>query len=370
MTRPGGFVESFGKRYVSSNVLLSKTQHPLGFRYRVLQGRKHKVLSFGFLYDMHDHDPAVSVENVETVVVSDWFKKALKEEEYDAILVLAHMDVKDHLVTVILTAIRSELNEDASKDPVVTPVQFLTGHTHYRGHFHTDAVSSSFEAGRFLDTVGFCSFPTRATLASALAEYSQHSHSTASNQTSLHGGAEQNTTCQPRQNTTDDNVAESPNTPPKGQHLQEQVGTNETMQHPLLEPDNADSREDVYVPGSNGGTRNRRTANAMPISPSNHTAGAVSAHHTGNGTAHLFNASAHRANFTQSLFKHVFIDTNVDVLTTTLGVPELLTENGDDLSNLIVRIQSGTCVKAETTRLHECVSSNAYFLRPSRSWAR
>jgi 2',3'-cyclic-nucleotide 2'-phosphodiesterase (5'-nucleotidase family) len=39
------------------------------------------------------------------------------------------------------------------------PIQFITGHTHIRAYSLIDSYSSSFEAGRYLDTIGFVSFP-------------------------------------------------------------------------------------------------------------------------------------------------------------------------------------------------------------------
>jgi hypothetical protein len=44
------------------------------------------------------------------------------------------------------------------------PVQFITGHTHYRANAELDENAMSFEAGRYLDTVGFVSFPTKKTV--------------------------------------------------------------------------------------------------------------------------------------------------------------------------------------------------------------
>ena len=63
------------------------------------------------------------------------------------------MHVTDPLVDVIRVAIRAVVGDDM-------PIQFITGHTHIRSFAQLDDNAASFEAGRFLDTIGFCSFPT------------------------------------------------------------------------------------------------------------------------------------------------------------------------------------------------------------------
>lgn len=153
IARPGGFADRWGGRYLTSNVVLSRSGEALGSRYTVLTGGdgRTRVLTFGFLYDMNDADDSVTVERVRDVVRTEWFDDALTREEYDAVLVLAHMDYRDPLVAVILSAVRDVVG-------VTVPVQFITGHSHVRAYDGaTDACSTSFEAGRYLDTVGFVS---------------------------------------------------------------------------------------------------------------------------------------------------------------------------------------------------------------------
>jgi 2',3'-cyclic-nucleotide 2'-phosphodiesterase (5'-nucleotidase family) len=65
------------------------------------------------------------------------------------------MHVTDPLVEVIRVAIRQVVGPNMS-------IQFITGHTHIRAYAELDSHAASFEAGRFLDTIGFCSFPTKA----------------------------------------------------------------------------------------------------------------------------------------------------------------------------------------------------------------
>jgi len=166
--RPGGFAEWWGSRYVNANVLHTQKATPVAHRYRLLKGDNANVLTFGFLYNMQGNDPSVTVQTVQDTIHEDWFHDALTtdtemEGGYDAIMVLAHMDHQDELVKIILDRIRHFVSEDM-------PIQFIAGHTHYRGYSQVDNFSTSCEAGRFLDTVGFVSFPKQSTIRNAAAE--------------------------------------------------------------------------------------------------------------------------------------------------------------------------------------------------------
>jgi 2',3'-cyclic-nucleotide 2'-phosphodiesterase (5'-nucleotidase family) len=157
MMRPGGWVDWWGSKYITSNILRTEnTKETLGRRYRLLKGVNSNLLVFGFLYDMPDPTDLVTIDRVEDVMKENWFRKALTQENFDAILVLAHMDLVDPLVSTILSGIRHHAGNGM-------PVQFITGHSHYRGYSVLDSLSTSFEAGRYLDTVGFVSFPTAKT---------------------------------------------------------------------------------------------------------------------------------------------------------------------------------------------------------------
>ncbi|GAX24521.1 hypothetical protein FisN_18Lh075 [Fistulifera solaris] len=152
ITQPGGMIDWFGNKYLSSNIVLTKTQQTFGQRYVILQGNHSAVLTFGFLYNMKDHVDTVLVQEIEAVVQEAWFLDALHNNTYDAILVLAHMHVQDPLVQVLLQNIREQVG-------TTMPVQFITGHTHIRDYAILDEWSASFEAGRYLDTIGVVSFP-------------------------------------------------------------------------------------------------------------------------------------------------------------------------------------------------------------------
>lgn len=198
------FINHWDGHYLTSNVLYKpKKGHsnnnndeykPLGSRYVFLKrdsgidnvmmdnsgtnenaaasssSSKSTILVFGFLYDFKNAASNVIVEKVEDVVQQEWFRNVIIDNynannNYDAILVMAHMHVTNPLIDVILQAIRTILQPfEESDDGMKIPIQFITGHTHIRANKVLDDYSSSFEAGRFLDTIGFVSFPTKQTI--------------------------------------------------------------------------------------------------------------------------------------------------------------------------------------------------------------
>ena len=189
-----GFINHWNGTYLSSNTDLllpsassstsgssskkKKKQEPLtGHRYTYLYGPNTNttILTFGFLYNFDGHCSSTNVTHVEEVLEEDWFIDVLtcggknnlttsrrhgrrrRESSsacrpYDAILVLAHMDCVHPLVFTINNTIRKII------DSTTVPILFITGHSHRRCHVDIDPYSSSFEAGHFLDTIGFASF--------------------------------------------------------------------------------------------------------------------------------------------------------------------------------------------------------------------
>ena len=152
ITQPDGFVDQWEGRYLTTNVVLKDGNIPIGDRYRYLHGTftNQTILTFGFLYNFQNNCEITTVQEVETVVNEDWFQNILSEGDFDAILVLAHLDAFDPLVDVILGKIREICGDNM-------PVQFITGHSHRRKYNEPDAFSSSFEAGHYLDSIGFAS---------------------------------------------------------------------------------------------------------------------------------------------------------------------------------------------------------------------
>eukprot|EP00980_Cylindrotheca_fusiformis_P014886 scaffold4061_cov108-Cylindrotheca_fusiformis.AAC.14 len=161
------FIPHWDGRYLTSNTISNRNLKPLGDRYCILKGKKSTVLTFGFLFNFEGHSKNTIVETVQDAVRQSWFLQALSEETYDSILVMAHMHVTDPLVQVILDAIRHHTN---------CSVAVITGHTHIRAYEVLDDNSVSFEAGRFLDTIGFLSWnkngdpPEPSTISSSSAE--------------------------------------------------------------------------------------------------------------------------------------------------------------------------------------------------------
>ena len=193
-----GFIDHWNGTYLSSNTDLflpsapastswsssrkkkKLKQKPLtGHRYTYLYGPNTNttILTFGFLYNFDGHCPSTNVTHVEEVLEEDWFidvltcgrksnhttsrQRGRRRREsspssacrpYDAILVLAHMDCVHPLVFTIHNAIRK------ITDSMMVPILFITGHSHRRCYVDLDPYSSSFEAGHFLDTIGFASF--------------------------------------------------------------------------------------------------------------------------------------------------------------------------------------------------------------------
>lgn len=147
-----GFIGQWRGKYLTSNVLWAEgpeSGKPLGDRYTVYVGKNSgvKVLLFGFLYDFTGASSAVTVPTVEASIRENWFQEALLSDTFDAVVVLAHMDLKNSLVYTILSQIRKSLPE--------VPVSFHTGHTHYRGFQALDNNAVSLESGHYFDTVGW-----------------------------------------------------------------------------------------------------------------------------------------------------------------------------------------------------------------------
>lgn len=165
--RDSGFIDHWNGTYLTSNTVWAATGEPMGNRYAYLQAGRFRLLTFGFLYNFTGHCAAVSVLSVQETVRQEWFRHVLLASDdadandshsphhYDAILVLAHMDCQDELITtVLLPAIRALVSADV-------PVQFIAGHSHRRcfvQQLNNDTAAASMEAGHYLDTVGFASF--------------------------------------------------------------------------------------------------------------------------------------------------------------------------------------------------------------------
>ena len=161
LNEPGGLFDDWGERLVTSNVRQNGFDkdkvEPLGNNYLLLEGNQGSVLVLGFLYNLNEDESAagLTVADVQDVIKEGWFTSLFAsckhQPQFEAVVVLSHMDVRDELVTLLLAEFRKLCGEEMV-------VQFITGHTHIRSWAELDSHSSSIEAGRFLDTVGFVSF--------------------------------------------------------------------------------------------------------------------------------------------------------------------------------------------------------------------
>lgn len=156
MREPGGFIDWWGHRFLASNIVMADTDEPLGNRFMMLEGKNSQVLVFGFIYHLLDPADTVIVNDPADEVKDPWFEAALRENTFDAILVMAHMGVDDESITVIRDAIRAVVGGGV-------PIEFVAGHTHLLRWAKVDDLSTAVEAGKYLDTVGFLSFPTKQT---------------------------------------------------------------------------------------------------------------------------------------------------------------------------------------------------------------
>ena len=166
--KTSGFIDHWKGNYLSSNAVWANSGEPIGDRYtfwtcsqdhqhhhhRQQQQQPCSIIVFGFLFNFERNCENTRVERVQETIQQSWFIDVLQRQQgsFETIVVLAHMDYLDPLVGVLHRTIRAIVGPDM-------PIQFITGHSHRRGFKLLDPLASSFEAGRFLDTVGFISFP-------------------------------------------------------------------------------------------------------------------------------------------------------------------------------------------------------------------
>ena len=150
-----GFIDHWNGNYLTTNTYWAGTNKHIGQPYTYLGGTNGlpRVLTFGMLYNFQQNCEITEVKKVQETVRMEWFQKVLLQRDYDAILVLAHMDYVDPLVGFLHRSIRALVGPEM-------PIQFINGHSHRRGFKVYDRTCTAFEPGRFLDTVGFVSFPT------------------------------------------------------------------------------------------------------------------------------------------------------------------------------------------------------------------
>jgi len=141
--------------YITSNVVWNATGEPYGNPYMLLKGSSSTLLVFGFLYDSVRSSETIQVLKIEDIIQQRWFRDALKENDYDAIVVMAHMDIDSPSINTIYTQIRSKV------DPQM-PIQFIAGRSHKRASSYgigKDHYVHKLEPGGLMDTVGWVTIP-------------------------------------------------------------------------------------------------------------------------------------------------------------------------------------------------------------------
>lgn len=178
LRKPGGLLEHFGDRCVTSNQFYRPTHtlasapgsnssareqqmETLSVRYTVLPSRngERDLLAFGFLYNFGSFSPNSFVQWVEEAVAEPWFADAVTTHAADVagIVVLAHMGWTDGAVEVIRAAVR------AAPGGTDMPLVVLAGHTHIRVFSRLDENAGLLESGRYFDTIGMIGFDVDST---------------------------------------------------------------------------------------------------------------------------------------------------------------------------------------------------------------
>jgi hypothetical protein len=196
------FVDFWGYKLVTSNLVSpDKSQTFSKSRFSVLEGGNsgRRILTLSFLDDnIRFGDSELSnyifLEDITDAVRSPWYKKRivagcpLGEEVqgensshgdawYDAILIIGHFDMESDCAVEILDSIRDLCGAEV-------PVQFLAGHTHYRGAKSLDDNAHILEGGGYLDTISFVSFPVASTVQNTIADKEKGTFEASSSTTS------------------------------------------------------------------------------------------------------------------------------------------------------------------------------------------
>jgi len=151
-----GYIDSWNGTYLTSNLLNATTRRHIGSTSTILVGPVSgiRVLTLGFMYEMAVEEgrcTGVDVVPIKNATKAQWFKEALGDgSNFDAILVLSHMDCDNYLIKHILEGIRAILPD--------VPVQFIAGHSHERKQLILEGRAAAFEPGNYFNTLGYSSF--------------------------------------------------------------------------------------------------------------------------------------------------------------------------------------------------------------------
>ncbi|RFU30345.1 hypothetical protein B7463_g5969, partial [Scytalidium lignicola] len=147
-------VPNFKGSYLASNLdyILpdTKEQVPMAQRWRKFTTKNQgiRIVAFGFLFDFKLNNKNSVVQPVEKTIQEPWFQEAIRED-CDLFLVVGHVTLRGKEYNAIYKAIRSQ-NWD-------TPIQFFGGHSHIRDYKKYDGSAYGFQAGRYMETIGWMS---------------------------------------------------------------------------------------------------------------------------------------------------------------------------------------------------------------------
>jgi hypothetical protein len=147
-------VPNFKGKYLASNLdyIDPKTgdQIPMAQRYRKFTTKNQgiRILAFGFLFDFSGNANNTRVQPVEETIQEKWFQEAIRED-VDLFLVIGHATLEGAEYRALFNAIRSQKWD--------TPIQFFGGHSHIRNFVKYDSRAYGFQAGRYMETIGWMS---------------------------------------------------------------------------------------------------------------------------------------------------------------------------------------------------------------------
>ena len=147
-------VPNFKGKYLASNLdyIDPKTgdQIPMAQRYRKFTTKNQglRALAFGFLFDFTGNANNTRVQPVEKTIKETWFQEAIRED-VDLFVVIGHVILGGPEYKALFKAIRTQ-NWDV-------PIQFFGGHSHIRDFVQYDDKAYGFQAGRYMETIGWMS---------------------------------------------------------------------------------------------------------------------------------------------------------------------------------------------------------------------
>jgi hypothetical protein len=147
-------VPNFKGKYLASNLdyINPKTgeQVPMAQRFRKFTTKNQgiRILAFGFLFDFTGNANNTVVQPVEKTIEEKWFQDAIRED-VDLFLVIGHVTLHGPEYKALFKAIRSQKWD--------TPIQFFGGHSHIRDFAKYDSKAYGFQAGRYMETIGWMS---------------------------------------------------------------------------------------------------------------------------------------------------------------------------------------------------------------------